>query len=506
MNALRAQELLEQLRVAGVTATGITADSRSVKHGDVFAAWPGFATDGRQFISDAVARGAVAVLWESRGDYRAEALAVPSFGVSGLRDLAGFLAHEIFKRPSSALWVAGVTGTNGKTTVSHWLAQAMNELGLQCGIVGTLGWGYADALADAGNTTPDALALHRMFANFVARGAAGAAIEVSSIGLEQGRVNGVAFDVAVLTNLSRDHLDYHGTMEAYGAAKGRLFDQPGLGCAVVNFDDAFGLSEARRLVAAGTRVIGYTRAAENAHAVAGAEVVSAQDVREAPTGMRFTVRWGGKRVDAQLKVVAAFNVSNALAVVAALLARDVPLVDAVRAVSRLSSPAGRMQLLGGVGEPLIVIDYAHSPDALAKVLEAVRDTARARGGRLVCVFGCGGDRDPGKRALMGEAAERGAQRVIVTSDNPRSEEPRAIAEAVMRGAGEQATCILDRAEAIRTAIREASADDVIVLAGKGHEAYQEVHGERLPFSDAVEAGTALREWNHAQGAPDVDPA
>lgn len=491
----QAQAILEQLRMQGVTPAGITADSRRVGAGDVFAAWPGYATDGRRFIDSAVAAGAAAVLYEGSDGFQYATGARPLIAVNGLRELAGHLAHEIYERPSEKLWLAGVTGTNGKTTVSQWLARALDELGCRCGIVGTLGCGFVDQLSASANTTPDALDLHRLLAGFVAGGAGAAAMEVSSIGLDQGRVNGARFDVAIFTNLSRDHLDYHRTMDAYAAAKARMFDLPGVGEVVINLDDAFGLMQARRLLAEGRRVLGYTRIASNADAVPGARVLIGDRLEATASGLRFTVLWEGRKFDLQVRMVAPFNVSNLLAVIGALIARGVALDEALHVAARLTPPEGRMQLVGGVGEPLIVIDYAHSPDALAKVLEALRGTVRTRSGRLICVFGCGGDRDPGKRPMMGEVVRELADRVVVTSDNPRSEDPQQIIDAIMEGAGPGAESIVDRALAIRTAVAEAGADDVILLAGKGHEPYQEVHGTRLPFLDLEHARAALREWN-----------
>ncbi|CAL93496.1 UDP-N-acetylmuramoyl-L-alanyl-D-glutamate--2,6-diaminopimelate ligase [Azoarcus olearius] len=488
--------LLDQLRASGVRPAGITADSRRVGPGAVFAAWPGHVTDGRRYIASAIERGAAAVLWEEGDGFHPGELPVPGFAVPRLRELAGALAHEIYDRPSARLWMAGVTGTNGKTTVTQWLARALGELGSRCGIVGTLGSGFPDQLSASLNTTPDALELHATLARLLGEGAAAAAMEVSSIGLDQGRVNGVEFDVAVFTNLTRDHLDYHRTMDAYAEAKARLFALPGISRAVINLDDAFGLTQARRLVAAGqVDVIGYTCVASNADAVPGARVLVADRLQASPSGLQFSLHWAGRQSDLQVRMVAPFNVSNLLAVIGALVMRGVAVEEALAVVGRLNPPEGRMQLVGGIGEPLIVIDYAHTPDALAKVLEAVRGTVRSRGGRLVCVFGCGGDRDPGKRPLMGEVARQLADRVVVTSDNPRSEDPRKIIDAIAAGAGASADCIVDRAEAIRIAVGEAGPDDVVVLAGKGHEPYQEIHGQRLPFSDVEQAKAALAVWN-----------
>ncbi|MDT3671393.1 MAG: UDP-N-acetylmuramoyl-L-alanyl-D-glutamate--2,6-diaminopimelate ligase [Aromatoleum sp.] len=499
MSAARGREILERLRIAGVRPRGVTADSRRVAPGDLFVAWPGFATDGRRFIASAIERGAAAVLWDDAGGFRAESLPVPNFAVPGLRGVSGHLAHEVHASPSSHLWVVGVTGTNGKTTVTQWLARALTDLDQRCGVIGTLGCGFPGELADSVNTTPDALELHRTLAGFRAEGAAAAAMEVSSIGLDQERVNGVEFDVAVFTNLTRDHLDYHGTMERYAESKAKLFDLPGIRTAVLNLDDAFGLAQGRRLVAQGMPVIGYTLNEAMAKALPGARVLVVGGLQDEPTGLRFSLDWKGVRSDLQVRMVAPFNVSNLMAVIGALLARDLPVDDVLRVASRLTPPQGRMQLVGGVAEPLVVIDYAHSPDALAKVLESVRDTVRTRGGRLVCVFGCGGDRDPGKRPMMGEVARELADRVIVTSDNPRSEDPVKIIDAIVQGTGSQAERVVDRAQAIGIAIGEAGSDDVVVLAGKGHEPYQETLGVRVPFSDIEQARLALLAWNRKQG-------
>ena len=323
-------------------------------------------------------------------------------------------------------------------------------------------------------------------------------MEVSSIGLDQGRANGACFDVAIFTNLSRDHLDYHGSMDVYGQAKARLFALSGLASNVINIDDPFGLTLARRLVGEGREVIACTHHRTSLDAVPGARVLLADRLQVSATGLRFTLRWDGRGVEIQVRMVAPFNVSNLLAVAGALLARGVPFEELQPSLARLTPPAGRMQLVGGVCEPLVVIDYAHTPDALAQVLQALRATVRSREGRLVCVFGCGGDRDPGKRPIMGELAGKQADRVIVTSDNPRTEDPMKILHEVAAGAGPAAEHIVDRAQAIGIAIAEAAADDVVLIAGKGHEPYQEILGQRLPFSDLEQANFALRAW-HAGG-------
>ena len=500
-----AQRVLDELQRQGVMATRLCADSRAVAPGDVFVAYPGERADGRRYIDDAVARGAAGVLWERRDYADAGTFAVPNVSVDGLQALSGWIAHLVYGRPSEQLRAVGVTGTNGKTTVSQWIAQAFALLGKPCAVIGTLGSGLLELggagqvtgqLEESLNTTPDAITLQRLLAEYRKLGAQAAAMEISSIGLHQGRANGMRFSVAVLTNLTRDHLEYHGSMQAYGAAKELLFATPGLKAAVLNLDDALGRKIARELAGSGIRVIGYAMASHGGsgalHAAAE-ELLTAEDVAAAPRGLRFTAVSRQGRSDITAPVVGSFNVSNLLAVLGALLASDVPLDQAAAVLQRLTFPPGRMQALGGEGQPLIVIDYAHTPDALEKALMALRETAVVRGRRLVCVFGCGGNRDPGKRPLMGEVAARLADVVILTSDNPRDEDPQAILADIARGAPDAANIrvIADRAEAIQTALAEADARDVVLIAGKGHETYQEIVGRRLPFSDVECAAAAL---------------
>lgn len=386
---------------------------------------------------------------------------------------------------TSPLFMIGVTGTNGKTSVTQWLAQALNALGRKCAVVGTLGNGFPGApggLVPGPNTTPGAHVLRELLPDFAQQGAQACAMEVSSIGLHQGRVAGIRFDVAVFTNLTRDHLEYHGTMEAYATEKAKLFEWPGLGHAVLNLDDPFG----RELAARGrgrVQTIGYTL--ENATGTD--RVLRASGLSESGGTLAFTL--DGVRF--QAPVVGRFNAANLLAVTGALLAGGERLDDIATVLRHIVPPAGRMQPVGGNDAPLVVVDYAHSPDALEKVLATLRDTTRARGGRLVCVFGCGGDRDAGKRPLMGAVAERLADAVVLTSDNPRGEAPDAIIAAILAGMTGRPLVEPDRAAAIECAIRQAEAHDVILLAGKGHETYQEVAGVRLPFSDLAVATGAL---------------
>jgi len=473
----------------GVHPSRITSDSRVVAPGVAFAAYPGTKRDGRAFIPDAVSRGAAAVLWEAQGFHWDDGLATPNHPVEALQRRLGPIADFIYGSPSQSLWMVGVTGTNGKTSCSQWIAQSFDALGRRAGVIGTLGSGLVGALAPSLNTTPDAALLQETLARLRHDGARVVAMEVSSIGLDQGRVEGTKFDVALFTNLSRDHLDHHGTMAAYGAAKAKLFAWPTLAATVVNVDDPFGRQLAEALRPSRARTLTY--------GMAGADIV-AHVVEPTSDGMRIgiTTPWG--RSDIETRLVGTFNVANLLGTVGVLLASDVGLADATRVAARLTAPPGRMDRRGGGDKPLVVIDYAHTPDALEKVLTALRPAVGADRA-LVCVFGCGGDRDPGKRPEMGRVAATLADRVVITSDNPRSEDPTAIAMAVahgVRAAGNRRwTLEIDRAKAIAAAIANARAGDVVLLAGKGHETYQEVRGERHAFSDAGHADAALAAWS-----------
>jgi UDP-N-acetylmuramoyl-L-alanyl-D-glutamate--2,6-diaminopimelate ligase len=474
--------------------TGLAADSRSLAAGEAFVAYPGARSDGREFIPGAIARGASAVLWERQGFQWNPEWRVPNLPVDDLRELAGHLAHDFYGRPSERLWTMGVTGTNGKTSCSHWLAQACSACGARTALVGTLGTGFPGKLDAGVNTTPDAILLHRSLALLLDQGAQGVAMEVTSIGLDQGRVNGIAFGAALFTNLSRDHLDYHGDMERYARAKHRLFETPTLRHAVLNLDDVQGVHLARMLAGRVNRA-GYSCFA-GAAASAGLErYAEAHAIDVSPRGIAFDVKssWGEARIESRL--LGRYNVSNLLGVLATMLVSGVPFERATAALGDLRSIAGRMQRLGGAGKPLVVVDYAHSPDALEKALVTLKDIARAGGGRLVAVFGCGGDRDRGKRPLMGAVASRHADAIVLTSDNPRGEDPAAIIAEIGTGVAAAHEAIEDRREAIARAIASANAADVVLLAGKGHETYQEVAGRRLPFSDALEAERALAGWS-----------
>ena len=466
--------LFARLAAQGAMIERLSSDSRRCAPGVAFFAYPGDAADGRAHIDNALGRGAAAVLWEKDGfDWRPE-WRVPNAAVRGLKQQAGTLAHEFYGRPSESLWMCGVTGTNGKTSCSHWIAAALRSRGAKAGVIGTLGSGVPGALAGLANTTPDALETHRILRDMRREGVTAVAMEVSSHGLVQGRVNGVGFDCALFTNLSHDHLDYHGSMAAYFEAKARLFDSPGLRAAVLNLDDPAGVRLAARL-AGRVRIIGYGLAK-----VATPEYLVASAIEGAR--VRIDSSWGSAH--ATLNQLGRFNVANVLGVLGCLLAHGVSFAEAVSRMESLPAVPGRMQRVGDA--PMVVIDYAHTPDALEKVLQALRPVTQARGGRLAVVFGAGGDRDPTKRPLMGAAAMRLADRVLVTSDNPRGEDPREIIRQIGVGAGEP-----DRRRAIEQAIAESADADVVLIAGKGHETYQEIRGKREPFSDEAVARAAL---------------
>lgn len=477
------QQILEHFAALGVVPTGVADDSRQVQPGDLFLAYPGDMADGRLYIDDALRRGAVAVAWQPGGDFAWPAvLTVANLPVEALRPLAGPLAHRVYGHPSEGLSLIAVTGTNGKTTISQCLARAYPQ---PCAIIGTLGAGFPDALVETGFTTPEATTLMRYLADFRRRKAAACALEASSIGIDEGRMNGARVDVAVFTNFTRDHLDYHGSMEAYAAAKEKLFHWPRLRTAVINLDDELGRKLVRDAVA--SRVLGYAIGPGEPDFPA---LVRAEELRDTPAGQRFRLVLPNGRAEVETGLVGRYNIHNLLAVAAVLFDAGLPVAEVARRLSELTPPPGRMERLGGHGEPLVVVDYAHTPDALENALKALRPVATSRGGRLCVVFGCGGDRDKGKRPQMGALAEKIADRALVTSDNPRREQPQAIIDGILAGMT-HAEVEPDRAAAIRRMILEADASDVILLAGKGHEPYQEIAGVRYPFSDVEQAQAAL---------------
>ncbi len=466
-------------------------DSRQIRPGDVFFACPGIATDGRAYLHDAVAAGAAAIVCAAGGEH-AVVDAVPVLQVGALPTLLGEIAHLWYGRPSDALTVIAVTGTNGKTSATQWIAAALNSENMPCGTVGTLGVTLADGTNLGGVlTTPDVLTLHRSLAAIARAGGVAAAIEASSIGIEQGRLAGVRIQVAGFTNLTRDHLDYHGTEARYKQAKFALFAVASLRGAVINADDAAGAELLASPAPSGQRV-GYSLQPGSKAAF------RAEDIQLGANGLVFNLITPGGSAQIVTNLVGEHNISNLLLVAGVLRQLGWGLSRTARALTVLQPVPGRLQVVSAVGgsgsarpQPLVVVDYAHTPDALEHVLQALRPVARERGGRLVCVFGCGGDRDPGKRPLMGAVAARLADAVVVTTDNPRSESPQAIIQAITAGMPTQPAVEIDRARAILNAIWRAGDGDVVLLAGKGHETYQEVQQVRSPFDDREWARFAL---------------
>jgi UDP-N-acetylmuramoyl-L-alanyl-D-glutamate--2,6-diaminopimelate ligase len=497
--------ILDWLRQAAAGGA-LSSDSRGVAAGGVFLAFAGETTDGRKYIADAIRHGARAVLYEDGDGFVWDpAWQAEHLGVSGLKQLAGPIAAAWHGQPDAGMFTIAVTGTNGKTSCSQWLGWALSRQGIPAAVVGTLGNtlfrdGAHEGLAATGFTTPDAVMLQDALAGMRAAGARALAIEASSIGLHQGRLNGMHIDLALFTNFTRDHLDYHGDMTAYEAAKTILFDWPGLAHAVINLDDGMGQRLVQRLrdQVPQVAVIGYTIEGREAP---GIPVLRASDIRSSQTGTVFQVASDFGSAQVKTRLVGHFNVSNALGVAGALLARGTPWRAVLDLVEALEAVPGRMQQQGGQEAPLVVIDYAHTPDALEKALASLRPVARQRQGRLWCVFGCGGDRDPGKRPQMAAVAASAADHVIVTSDNPRNENAADIIEQISKGFAKEFTIhnamqsppqvIEDRAAAILWAIKHAAKNDVVLLAGKGHENYQEIRGKKLPVLDADHAALAL---------------
>ncbi len=471
------------------------ADSRALAPGDGFIAWPGAAHDARAYAGEALARGASACLVESAGvdSYGFNSDKVASY--CGLKAASGPIAANFFDHPSRSLKLLAVTGTNGKTSSAWWLAQALSNLKLAdpvpCAFVGTLGMGLVPEVLSTGLTTPDPVMLQRTLKGWLASGIDACAIEASSVGLQEHRLDGASIHTAIFTNLTQDHLDYHGDMEAYWQAKQALFAWPGLRAAVVNVDDAHGAALARSLHGRVPEIWGVSARADAR--------LRATDIRYDGGGLRFEVSEAGAGHTLQTSLIGSYNVSNLLGVIGAMRSLGVSLAAAVQACADLMPVPGRMQCFGQPGQPLVAVDYAHTPDALAHALEALRPLADQRQGRLWCVFGCGGERDALKRPLMGTVALSQADRVVVTSDNPRGEKPQSIIGEVVAGlsANPALAVEVDRACAIARTLAQAQPCDVVLIAGKGHENYQEVAQQRLPFSDADHVRRALALWQPA---------
>jgi UDP-N-acetylmuramoyl-L-alanyl-D-glutamate--2,6-diaminopimelate ligase len=480
----------------------LQTDSRKIQPGDGFIAWPGAATDGREFVPDALAKGATACLVEKKDS---ELLALTDSQIAVYPDLkaaSGPIAASYFEQPSRQLKVLAVTGTNGKTSTSWWLAQSMQTLtpSIPAGLIGTLGIGRAPgaedsdgkdmSLVSSGLTTPDPIMLQQSLRRFVDEGIQICAVEASSIGIVERRLDGTQIHTAIFTNFTQDHLDYHGSMEAYWQTKLSLFDWPGLLAAVVNIDDEAGAELANKL--AGRALDLWT------FSCTAAARLQASDIRTESAGLTFIVNEGSARHKLSTKVFGHYNVSNVLAVMGGMRSLGIPLAKVVKACQGLKPVPGRMEIANPrdvPDQPLAVVDYAHTPDALAKVLQALRPLALKRGGKLWCVFGCGGDRDPIKRPLMGAVAAQHADQVVLTSDNPRSEKAENIISQILLGL-EGATQInveSDRSKAIAQTLQQAQPQDVVLVAGKGHEEYQEIAGRKFPFSDRRQIQLALRE-------------
>lgn len=498
-NAAEAAAWLRQ-RVTGVLRT----DSRQVQAGDAFIAWPGAATDGRKFLQQALQQGATACLMEAQ-DHEVwlngvapeghEALAI----MPGLKAQTGWLADVYYQHPSQALQLTAVTGTNGKTSSAWWLAQALSApvLGQACGLVGTLGVGRVPDLVSTGMTTPDPVLLQRQFREFVDAGLGHCAIEASSIGLAEHRLAGTHIGVAIFTNFTQDHLDYHGDMAQYWAAKAALFAWPGLHSAVINIDDPQGAALAAQLLTGHLQV--WTCSRRGPARLQAVALPSSQ-------GIAFEVHEGAQVQTLYTPLLGDYNIDNLLGVIGALRAWGFDLAQAVQACAHLSSVPGRMQAVSVAAEPgtphtsaaaalpLVVVDYAHTPDAVAHALQALRALARTRGGQLHCLLGCGGDRDASKRPHMAAAAELAADHVVFTSDNPRFESPEAILGDMVRGLRQPERVHMqpDRAQAIGELVSQADARDVVLVAGKGHETTQEIQGVKHPFSDVAQVQSALR--------------
>ncbi len=486
-------------RVTGELRT----DSRKITAGDGFIAWPGAAADGRQFVAQSLNAGAAAALVEHEG---LQAFAFSDQRIAsyaGLKSASGLIAAEYFAHPSKALDVIAITGTNGKTSTAWWIAQAINILRdksvlnkehsslYSCGLIGTLGIGTPGKMVSTGLTTPDPVMLQSELARLRDTGATACAMEASSIGIAEHRMAGTQIRVAIFTNFTQDHLDYHLTMQAYWQAKRALFEWPLLQAAVINVDDVRGQELVTLCEQRGMQVITTSQQSQEA-------ILYASPVVYASQGMRFEVQQGREKVSVSCPVVGDYNAANLLGVIGALIALGVSLKNAAQAIAQCTAVPGRMELIGGEKQPLAVVDYAHTPDALAKAVEALRPVSNMRGGKLWCVFGCGGNRDAGKRPLMAQAAQA-ADQIVVTSDNPRNESAQDIAAQIMAGLvglkqPSKSQLILSRAQAITQSITSARAADVLLIAGKGHEDYQEIAGIKHPFSDKEVAREALSHW------------
>ncbi|OGO94470.1 MAG: UDP-N-acetylmuramoyl-L-alanyl-D-glutamate--2,6-diaminopimelate ligase [Coxiella sp. RIFCSPHIGHO2_12_FULL_42_15] len=482
-----------QLTSSNQSVSQLALDSRAVIENSLFFAYPGVVTDGRQYIDQAIAQGAVVVLYENSDGFQPKASSCDKaqlLGMPNLQTQVGLIASRFFDDPSRTLNIIGVTGTNGKTSITHFIAQAFQQHGYSSAVLGTIGNGIWPHLEKSTQTTLDPIQLQKAFWDFKQRAVSHVAMEVSSHALVQGRVTGTHFTTAVFTQLSRDHLDYHGTMERYAQAKQQLFQQPQLQNAIINQDDLYGRQFIQQY-ASSLNVVAYSATGQPISNVRN--VIATRVVRH-PQGFLLDIdgTWGSGKLLCPL--LGDFNISNVLATLAVLLQNEIPLSLALDYCARLQPVRGRMQLLGGGNQPLVIVDYAHTPDALEKALNAVRFHCK---GKLWCVFGCGGDRDKGKRPLMANVAERLADCVIVTDDNPRTETPQAIVADIRKGFSTEKVVqvIQDRQQAIAMAVQSAGRHDMVLVAGKGHETTQTIGLHVLPFDDVEQVQLALANRN-----------
>ncbi len=457
---------------------GLTQDSREVEKGFVFVVRSGQTTHGSEYISQAIKKGANVVLHEKQQPVEWNSESVITLGVENLEQRLGEIAANFYGNPSADMTVIGITGTNGKTSCSHFIAQALDSLGKVCGVIGTLGYGLFGDLTPGLHTTPEPINIQKWLAKLKSQGAKYVAMEASSHGLEQGRANGIEFDIAVFTNLTRDHLDYHGNMQQYGRAKRRLFEFPYLKKAVINLDDEFG----RQLAQEFKQKYPIMTFGLDKPAIEGSSHVTAKDMQLTTQGIKAQITCEGEQASLTSPLLGRINMSNLLTATTVLMALDIPLPQVVDSLSHATTVSGRMQPFRQITGPLVVIDYAHTPDALEKALSTLRECCD---GLLWCVFGCGGGRDTGKRRAMAEAVETYADQIVVTDDNPREEDPENITDEILQGIMNVSAVIVehDRAQAIKFAMDQAGESDIVLVAGKGHEAFQVIGEERRPFSD-----------------------
>ncbi len=479
------EHLIKALDALNMRHLNIYADSRMVQKGDVFLAYSGTQLDGRSFIPQAIAQGAACIIWDKSGDFVwQDDWQVENLGVANLQKYASAIAAWFYNDSAHLLHIVGVTGTNGKTSISQWLAQAFDLLAMPCAIIGTIGNGFWGQLEETSHTTPDAVTVQGLLHKYQEQKAQAIAMEVSSHGLTQYRVDGVPFEGAVFTNLTRDHLDYHGSFESYAQAKTRLFYFPTLRYAAINCDDAFGLTLLAQLKQEKPELKAYS------YGFAPEADIRISKFTPSLRGSKIHLDTPWGRADVVTTLLGRFNAQNLAATVAVLCAQGFAFDKVISILDQIKPATGRMDCIIEPGKPLVVVDYAHTPDALEKALSTLQETKESNS-QLWCVFGCGGNRDKGKRSIMGQMAANFADKVVVTSDNPRQEEPQAIIDDVLPGVPNPALVEVDRKKAIEQAIEAAASNDIVLIAGKGHETYQDIGGKKHHFSDFEIAKAAL---------------